>query len=180
MARSLIPSLFGGALAGPGDPFVMLQQQVNRLFEDVFRGSGIGGFGELAAAPRLNISETDQEFRIEAELPGIPEDAVDVILNEDVLTIKGEKKAERSEQQESFHVMERSYGSFARSIRLPFAVNPDDVSASCQNGVLSIAIPKHAAQEKAHRIEIHKGGAAAGAIQAGGPQAGGQGPQTTH
>lgn len=180
MARSIIPSLFGGALAGQTDPFVTLQQQVNRLFDDVFRGAG--GFGELAAAsPRLNISETDQDFRIEAELPGVPEDAVEVILNEDVLTIKGEKKAERSEQQESYHVMERSYGSFARSVRLPFAVNPEDVSASCQNGVLSITIPKNAAQEKARRIEIHKGGGApAGAIPAGGSQAAGQGSQTTH
>lgn len=173
MAGSLIPSLFGGGSVGrPNDPFMMLQQQVNRLFEDVFRG-GPGG-GELAATPRLNISETDRDFRIEAELPGVAEDDVEVTLNDDLLTIRGEKKAEHSERQENYHVMERSYGAFVRTIRLPFAVNPEDISAVCRNGVLEISVPKNAAQEKAHRIEIQKG------AEHVAPQSPQQGAPTTH
>ncbi len=174
MARSHVPSLFGGAAT---DPFQALQQ-FNRMFEDVFRGSmqpSPGLFGGAATAPRLNISETDQEFRIEAELPGVPEDKVELSLSDDILTIRGEKKAERTEEKESYHLMERAYGSFTRSIRLPFAVNPDDVSASCENGVLKITIPKSSAQTKSHRIEIGKGGTGATGAQ---PTA--QGPQVTH
>lgn len=182
MPRSLIPSLFGGVPAGrPADLFAVLQQQVNRLFEDVFRGSGAamsGGYGELATAPRLNISETEQEFRIEAELPGVSENDVEVTLNDDILTIRGEKKAERSEEQENYHVMERSYGAFVRSVRMPYAVNAADVSASCENGVLNIIVPKKAVQETAHRIAIGKGPEMKSA--AGGQQASAQGSQTTH
>lgn len=178
MARSVIPSIFGGVPAArQGDPFFALQQQFNRLFEDVFRGSWLpatGAFGETATVPRLNISENDKEFRIEAELPGVSEDDVEVTLNEDVLTIRGEKKAERTEREENYHVVERSYGSFARSIRLPFAVNPDNISASCRNGVLAITVPKAAVQAKAHRIEIAKGEATPE------PKNGGQAGQTTH
>ena len=175
MARSHVPSLFGSTAA---DPFQALQQ-FNRMFEDVFRGSmqpSPGLFGETATAPRLNISETDQEFRIEAELPGVPEDKVELSLSDDILTIRGEKKTERTEEKESYHLMERAYGSFTRSIRLPFAVNPDDVSASCENGVLTITIPKSSAQAKSHRIEISKGGTGTTGAQ---PTTG-QGSQATH
>lgn len=176
MPRSLIPSLFGGTPARQsGDPFVSLQREVNRLFEDVFRG-----FGGTPAAlgenvPRMNICETEQEYRLEAELPGVSENDVEVTLNDDVLTIRGEKQGERSNKQENYHVMERSYGSFMRSVRLPFAASAEDINASFQDGVLTVILPKQAAQAAAQRIEINKGQMASG--QAGPSQ---PGSQTTH
>lgn len=177
MARSLLPSLFGGDLPREqADPFLNLQREVSRLFEDVFRSFGqTPGAVGLAAAPRMNISETDQAYKLEAELPGVSEDDIEVTLADDILTIRGEKKAERSETQESYHVMERSYGSFARSIRLPFAASPGDINASFRNGVLTITLPKAAAQDTSHRIAINKDQAPAGQ-----PQSGVSGSQATH
>lgn len=174
MARSLMPSLFGETPAGRlPDPFGTLQREFNRLFQDAFTGfaSPLSG-GEMALSPRINVCETDQEFRIDAELPGVPEDSIDVTLSDDTLTIRGEKKAERSEKREDYHLMERSYGSFARSIRLPFAIKPEEVQASMQNGVLTLTLPKTGAQQKLHRIQIARGAAQSGqAASAQGSQA---------
>jgi HSP20 family protein len=189
MARSLIPSFFGGSpTRQSADPFLSLQREMNRLFDDVFRGFGASpaALGSDVSAPLVNISETDKELKVEAELPGVSEDDVEVTLSDDVLTIRGEKKAERTEQKENYHVMERSYGSFARSIRLPFPTNPDDVNASFNNGVLTLTIPKAAAQETSHRIPIGKGQAKQQTIgQPSGQQTAQPGPsgpesQTTH
>jgi HSP20 family protein len=176
MARSLIPSLFGGTPARQsGDPFVSLQREVNRLFEDVFRGFGGSPAALGENVPRMNICETEQEYRLEAELPGVSENDIEVTLNDDVLTIRGEKKSEQSDKQENYHVTERTYGSFMRSVRLPFAVSPDDINASFQDGVLTVTLPKQAAQVTAQRIEINKN-----PMPAGQTGAGQSGSQTTH
>lgn len=173
MARSLMPSLFGETPAGRlPDPFGTLQREFNRLFQDAFAGFALPlAGGETTLSPRINICETDQDFRIDAELPGVPEESVDVTLSEDILTIRGEKKAERSEKQENYHLMERSYGSFIRSIRLPFAVKPEDVQASMHDGVLTLTLPKAAAQQQLHRIQISRGAAAGQVASAQGSQA---------
>jgi len=137
---------------------------MNRLFDDVFRG-GFGSRGvaqgESAASPALfnvsmNVSETENEVRVTVELPGVTEQDIDVSLSDDVLTIRGEKKfeAERGGEKENFHYVERSYGNFQRSLRLPFAVNSDDVKAAFQNGVLTVTVPKSAQQERSRKIQI--------------------------
>ena len=92
----------------------------------------------------MNISETDNAVEIEAELPGIEEKDVEVSLNEDVLTIKGEKKMERDEQQKNYRHQERMFGKFERSIDLSFVPDPKSVKALFAKGVLKITLPKSA------------------------------------
>ena len=185
MARNpLTPFRSGGGLIGGGDPFLSLHREMNRLFDDVFRGapatagqgSGAGNFVNAL----MNVSETDNEIRITAELPGVTEQDIDVSLDDDVLTIRGEKKFERTEggEKESFHFVERSYGTFQRAIRLPFPINPDQVKASFENGVLTVTLPKTAQAERTRRIQVRAGsagggGSAADPVAKGMEQAGG-------
>lgn len=161
MVRNAL-SPFGGSYGG--DPFFSLQREMNRLFDDAFRGFGgqatptqqrSGGVMEA----RMNVSETDKEFRISAELPGVDEKDVDVTLDGDLLTIRGEKKfeQERGGDQESYHFVERSYGSFQRSLQLPYAVRSEDVRAEFHNGVLTLTLPKSEQQQRSHKIPIGAG-----------------------
>ncbi len=148
----------GGLLGGGGDPFMSLHREMNRLFDDVFRGmpaagGAQGGTGQFIQA-QMNVSETDKEIRITAELPGVDQNDVDVSLDDDVLTIRGEKKFEQKEEKENFHFVERSYGTFQRSVRLPFPVDPEQVNASFENGVLTVSLPKTAQQERSRKIQI--------------------------
>ncbi|HET9147284.1 MAG TPA: Hsp20/alpha crystallin family protein [Acetobacteraceae bacterium] len=162
MARSIIPFVFEGSYGRSADPFLMLHREINRLFDDTLRGAPGMGSGAVMEAPRMNVSETEQEIRIEAELPGVAEDDVQIEMTNDLLTIRGEKRTEKEDQDKNknYHIVERSYGSFSRSIRLPFAAKPDQVSASFHNGVLTITVPKAAAQEKVHRIQVRSGSGA--------------------
>lgn len=160
MAR--VPSLFTpGTLMGAGvDPYMTLHREMNRLFDDVLRGGGTAGNGPGAAgflAPSMDVSETDKEIRILAELPGVAENDVEVSLNDDVLTIRAEKRQERKEEREGVHLSERAFGTFQRSLRLPFQVNPDQVQARFENGVLNVTLPKTAPQERSKRIQIQGG-----------------------
>jgi HSP20 family protein len=133
MAR--VPSLFSpsGLIMGGGDPFLTLHREMNRLFDDALRGSpaaaGSQGAQGSLLAPHMDVSETEKEIRIQAELPGVNENDVDVSLNEDVLTIRAEKKQERKEEREGVYVSERSFGTFQRSLRLPFQVDAEKVQA---------------------------------------------------
>jgi HSP20 family protein len=96
----------------------------------------------MAMVPRVDVSETDTELKIEAELPGIDEKDVEVVLSDGRLTIKGEKKQEKEEKKKDYHLVERSYGSFTRSIALPFEADPNQVKASFAKGVLTVTVPK--------------------------------------
>ncbi|QFU16930.1 Hsp20/alpha crystallin family protein [Microvirga thermotolerans] len=162
MARNpLTPSRSGFGLLGGNDPFLSLHREMNRLFDDVLRGTGLpatgsqgqGGVGNFVNAS-MNVSETEKEIRITAELPGVTEQDIDVSLDDDVLTIRGEKKFERSDEKENFHFVERSYGTFQRSVRLPFPVDPEQVRAHFENGVLTVTLPKTAQQERSRRIQV--------------------------
>ena len=117
---------------------------VNRLFDDFFnefsfalRPSNGAGFN-----PSIDISETDNEIKIAAELPGLAENDVEVSLTDNVLTISGEKKAEEKDEGENYYRVERSYGSFARSITLSHEVEADKIEATFKNGVLTVILPK--------------------------------------
>lgn len=160
MARtSLIP--FGGGLMR-GDPFVSLRRDMNRMFDDVFRGAGMpvpSGDEQDGSMimPQMNVSETDNEIRITAEMPGVAEKDVDVTLDDDVLTIRGEKKHEKKDDKENYHFVERSFGSFQRSLRIPRSVKADQVKARVENGVLTVTLPKNQDQEKARHIQIQSG-----------------------
>ena len=163
MARNALTP-FGGAYR-EWDPFFALHREMNRLFDDVYRGTGApAGRGRSAQSremidARINVSETEREFRVTAELPGVSQEDVDVSLDDDTLTIRGEKKfeQERGGEKENYHFVERSYGTFQRSLRLPYAVNPDEVKADFTNGVLTITVPKSAQQQRSRKIMIGEG-----------------------
>jgi HSP20 family protein len=149
--RSLSP--FGGPYGG--DPFFSLQRDMNRLFDDALRGFGAASTSRQSQAggsveARMNVSETENELRISAELPGVDEKDVEVTLEGDVLTIRGEKKfeEERGDKKENYHFVERSYGSFQRSVQLPYSVKAEDVSAEFRNGVLTLTLPKSEQQQR--------------------------------
>lgn len=114
--------------------------------------------GPTRAVLRMNVSETDQDIRIEAELPGIPPEDVHVELADDALTIRGEKRAERQDAQH--HLVERSFGAFARTVHLPFAPDPDRVQANFEHGVLRITVPKSVPQARSRRIPVQSAQAA--------------------
>lgn len=103
--------------------------------------------------PAVDVSETPEQVTVKAELPGIDPKDVKISLAGDVLTLKGEKKSEREEKKEDYHLVERSYGSFTRSLVLPAAVNADKIEAKYEKGVLSITCPKKD-QVKPKTIEI--------------------------
>jgi HSP20 family protein len=112
----------------------------------------------MAVAPRIHISETDTELKIEAELPGINEKDVEVMLGHARLTIKGEKKQQKEEKKKDYHMVERSYGSFARSIALPFEADPNQVEAAFARGVLTVTVPKPPeVKAKEKKIPVGKG-----------------------
>ena len=149
-----------GPSRGMWEPFGSLRRDMERLFEDFSRdlGRGAPALAGGGTAPRIDVSETDSEIRIEAELPGVEEKDVEVVLSNGRLTIKGEKKQEKEEKKKDYHLVERSYGSFARSIGLPFEVDPGQIKASFAKGVLQITVPKPAeVKAKEKKIPIGKG-----------------------
>jgi HSP20 family protein len=141
--KSLMPfSRERTSLARPDHAsFSSLQREIDRLFEDFTRG--FAPLSGSALIPSMDVSETEKEVEISAELPGLEEKDVEVALEDDILTIKGEKKAEKTEEKgKDYRVTERSYGSFYRAIELPHGIDAKDIKASMANGVLKITLPK--------------------------------------
>ncbi len=140
-------------------PFASLQREIDRLFDDFTRGfpslggAGLTGAGSPALVPSMDVTETDKEFEITAELPGLEDKDVQVNVADNTLTIRGEKKAEKEEKDKNYHLVERSYGSFVRSLDLPAGINPDGIRASIANGVLKVTVPKPAAAQT-KKIEV--------------------------
>ena len=142
------------------DPFGALRLDMERLFEGFSRdfGWGVPAVAGMGDAPRIDVSETDTELKIEAELPGVEEKDLEVVVSDGRLTIKGEKRAEKEEKKKDYHLVERSYGSFARSIGLPFEADPNQVKASFAKGVLTVIVPKPPeVKAKEKKIQIGKG-----------------------
>ena len=144
------------------DPLYQLQREIDRVFEDVFSG-GTGGTGasnaggrsgSMMSAPRIDLRDSEGELRLHADLPGVQPSDLDIRVEGDVLTIRGERKSESDRNEQNFHVMERSHGRFQRSIQLPFAPDPEEVQATVREGVLEVRIPKRAPQERSRRIEV--------------------------
>ncbi|MEW6585288.1 MAG: Hsp20/alpha crystallin family protein [Nitrospirota bacterium] len=126
------------------NPFALLRQEMNTLFDSFFRGFETEPFGTRfgAFAPRVDVAETDKEFKVSAELPGMDDKDIDVSLTKDSLTIKGEKKEEKEEKGKSFYRLERSYGSFTRTIPLPVEIVTDKAKAEFKKGILTVTLPK--------------------------------------
>ena len=141
------------------NPFLTLHREMNRLFDDVFRGFDLAPFGMNRLAdraigwPHIEVTGTDKEVKITAELPGLDEKDVEVELANGVLAIRGEKKTETEDKDRLFS--ERYYGRFERRIPVD-DVNQDQVTASFSNGVLTVRLPKSPdAQQKVKRISIN-------------------------
>ncbi|MCJ8521602.1 HSP20 family protein [Pseudorhizobium tarimense] len=141
------------------EPLLSLHREVNRLFDDVFRGFGVGlpslnggvSFGNVW--PSVEISDQDNEIKVTAEVPGLDEKDIEVLLNDGVLTLRGEKRSETEDKERQ--LSERYYGRFERRIPLAYEVEEDKVDAQFKNGLLTVVLPKtEKAQSRVKRIAI--------------------------
>lgn len=144
MAQSFIPKKWGEDKGV--DVFSNLHRQIDRVFDD-FSQRGHWPFQAMSSdngklTPRVNVSESDKEIEITAELPGVEEKQIDVNLAGDLLTIKAEKKSEEETTEKDYHLVERSYGKFERTMRLPCEVDAKKVEAEFKNGILTVTLPK--------------------------------------
>jgi HSP20 family protein len=141
------------------DPFVNFRREIDRRFNDFFEGASWRPFGgSTGIMPAIDVEEFEQELIVTAELPGVTEKDIEVDLAGDILTIKGEKKSEREARNGDEHRMERRFGSFERSVRLPFELKNEQVDAKFTNGVLTIRLPKPPElQRPSRRIEVRTG-----------------------
>jgi len=155
--------------AGEAHPLQQLREEMDRLFDGFFSRSVVpggrrdlwnwepfrafGGDGRFAAP--IDLKESDKEYTVEAELPGMSEKDIELELHDGMLTLKGEKRSERDEKKDDYHVTERSFGSVRRTIRVPDGVDEDRISANFKNGVLTVTLPKSKeAQKKARKIAV--------------------------
>jgi HSP20 family protein len=130
-----------------------MQREINRMFDSFFRGT-LSDTDELTAwSPSVDIAERENDCVVKVELPGVSKDDVRITLQDNTLTIRGEKKQEKESKESNYHRVERSYGSFQRTFTLPTAVRADKVDASYKDGILSITLPK-AEEAKAKQIEV--------------------------
>jgi HSP20 family protein len=142
------------------DPFAQMRAEMDRLFEN-FIGRGVFGTPVQSQAtqltPSIDVRENEKEIVIDAELPGMNENDVQIVVREGVVSLKGEKKSERDEKKDTYHLVERSYGSFERLFRLPEGVNEEQIKADFNSGVLHVVIPKRPEAIKAEKkISIGK------------------------
>src|SRR3954452_7667070 len=126
--------------------FSTLQNEMNRLFNTVFDSPAPAGNGGAMRRwlPAMDLIETEDHFVLRADLPGLGEEDVNIEVEDRVLTISGERKAEHEATKEGYHRVERAFGAFSRSLTLPEGVDPEAVAASFDRGVLEIRIPKPA------------------------------------
>jgi HSP20 family protein len=158
--RSIVPFGLGGSMLPSrmtnDDPFVRLWNDIDRLFSNVMQGTGSTGWQPAGTVGLpVEVYEEENELKVVAELPGVEEKDVAIELAGNVLTIKGEKKVEQERNEEGYHLAERRYGTFSRSLQLPYEVEAGKVEASFTNGVLTVTIPKPAEQQP-KRIEVKK------------------------
>ncbi|MFL5822261.1 MAG: Hsp20/alpha crystallin family protein [Solirubrobacteraceae bacterium] len=147
----------------PARELATIQTEMNRLFNTFFepsQGSNGTGSGTLRRwVPAMDLVETEDHFVLRADLPGLTESDVNIELEDNVLTVSGERKAEHEERKEGYYRVERASGAFSRSLTLPEGVDADRVQASFENGVLEVTIPKPE-QRKPRKVTISAAGGA--------------------
>ncbi len=129
--------------------FTALHDDMNRMLESIWDTNSLG----MEWSPSIDIAETDKDIVVKAEIPGVDPKNIDISIVDDKLTIKGEKKEEKEDKSKSYHCVERSYGSFTRTIALPANVKIDEVEAKDHQGVLEITLPK-IEKAKAKKITV--------------------------
>ena len=162
--KNLVPSLWNRGSLQPGreenHPFFSLQREMNRIFDDFFKGWDVEPFAGPGArlgrfTPSVDVKESAKEITVKAELPGLEEKDIEVLLDNDTLTIRGEKKEEKEDKGKSYYHAECSYGSFRRVIPLPAGIDQKKVQAQFKNGVLNITLPRtEEAKTKGKKIPI--------------------------
>jgi HSP20 family protein len=144
----------GRELARLGDnPFAKIQRELNRALDDVWSGLPFTDGGAVTTAIRIDLKEDDKAYHVTADLPGMTEKDVEVSFQDGILTIRGEKKIERDEKQDTWHIVERSSGSFVRQFNLPANIDNAKIAAKFDKGVLAVMLPKKPEQQ-AKKIEI--------------------------
>jgi HSP20 family protein len=140
--------------------FSTLQNEMNRLFNTVFDSPAPAGNGGAMRRwlPAMDLIETEDHFVLRADLPGLGEEDVNIEVEDRVLTISGERKAEHEATKEGYHRVERAFGAFSRSLTLPEGIDPDAVAATFERGVLEVRIPKPE-ERKPRKVSIGVGGA---------------------
>lgn len=145
----------------PARELQTIQQEMNRLFGSLFDDQPISAAGDGGGArrwiPSMDLVEEGDRFVLRADLPGVSEDEVHVELQDDVLTISGERRSEHEDRKQGYHRIERASGRFSRSLTLPEGVEPESIEASFENGVLEVRIPKPQ-ERKPRRVAINVGG----------------------
>ncbi|HYZ31767.1 MAG TPA: Hsp20/alpha crystallin family protein [Crenalkalicoccus sp.] len=158
----------GEGLTRGDDPFGMLQREIGRVVEDAFRGMPLRGF-----TPILDVRETADGLEVTAELPGVQESDVDLRLEGELLVLRGEKREQRQTEEGGVHLQERSFGRFQRALRLPFAPDPQAVTANFEHGVLRILLPRPKPEAgRDRRIPIRGSGEAPAGGAPGAPERG--------
>ena len=151
-----LPSLFG---SGGVDRMLEDMRRMQERIEQAFGSMAPMPVMRADWRPAIDVKETETGLTVTAELPGLSEQDVELSVDGDLLTIKGEKKSESTKDEKGWHVQERSYGAFVRSLHLPFAPKPDDVAAAFAKGVLTVTVPKPPeAAKPTSRIEIKSAG----------------------
>ena len=142
----------------PARELQSIQSEMNRLFNTFFEPPA-GGNGSVMRrwSPAMDLVETKDQYVLKADLPGVSEGDVKIELDDNVLTVSGERKAAHEEAKEGYYRVERAYGSFSRSLTLPEGVDADSISASFDRGVLELRVPKPE-QRKPRKVEISVGG----------------------
>jgi HSP20 family protein len=157
--RSRTPQRYDERRWEDGSPFLTLRREMDRLFDEAFRGFGFGGDLALSNGrlgfgwPHVEIVDRDKEVRVTAELPGLDEEDIEIQVDDDVLVLRGEKRTESNDKDHRYS--ERYYGRFERRIALPAEVDEDRANASFRNGVLTVTLPKtERARQSVKRIPI--------------------------
>ena len=141
------------------DPFRdlrTLQEEVNRLFStNLTRAFGDEGIGRGAWAPSVDIYENKDQIVLEAELPGMNREDFELTVENNVLTLRGERRFEKKDEADNYHRVERAYGSFTRSFTLPQTVSPENATAEYKNGVLTIRLPlRDEAKPRSIKVDV--------------------------
>lgn len=130
-------------------PLQELKKEMDRLFQEFFGKTWFPERWESVEwMPAVDVSETENEIIVKADLPGVKPEDIEISLSENILTIKGEKKREEEEKKENFYRVERYYGSFMRSISLPCDIDEEKIQATYKDGVLKIVLPKKPEEKK--------------------------------
>ncbi len=154
--KDLVPFRKKETVTRVHEPFRSFFEEIEELFDRFFSDFEIAPLNrEGLFTPRIDFTENDKEYRISAELPGMDEKDIEVLMDEDSLTIRGEKKEDKEEKGKDYYYRERRFGSFTRTIPLPENIDRDKIEAKFKNGVLTLRLPKTAATARnVKKIEV--------------------------